>query len=627
MRRTPKLALLLAALAIGAGVIAGAARAEGGDGEATWRLEQPLPPPLGEAQSNVPIGLGKIGDIEFWAPNRGLLITAGNPPSIPPGVWAYNGVGWHELSNQCGASDGRIAWAGPDEFWTVSDGRPGQSTSEGKPPLEDNTLCHFAGGQIVASYASLAFLPSSYQAMHGAACLGPEDCWFGGNPLPDGQTGAFHLHWDGHSLRAEAGPQGHAVESMRPFAGAIYEGVQIQREDLLGESEPPTEPSFIHEIEPAGVLPTFVSLFPVGPLLPNEPRLPIYASGETPEALDYPRLGADERALWAAIDPTPEPSESTLGEVTILRDEAGENWTQLIGPNTDPEAQNPFTNEGGESTKNELVQAIAAEPPTAEEGSEGTEHAWLALASGEQKKAGARSPATVARLSSTASVTERENLPSKEDVERGVGPKGYASKIACPAPHDCWMATSNGWLFHLAPEGERQLPQDTDPAFNGLISFRPEDQGVPQTLPDAPPEDNSGLLGELQREAPKPKEEKTHEETLITLPLLSRVHTKLVHGTTLELSFHLAAKARVRLLAERHRRVVAKTGWHTFDAGTRRLLLRLNRREWPTKLNLKTKLLGKLPTTSTRGPGNDTVSTGLFTLPGRSSFSELAGVR
>ena len=57
-----------------------------------------------------PIGLGRIGDIEFapGMPNRGALITAGNPPTIPAGVWEFNGVSWHELSTVCGASDGRI---------------------------------------------------------------------------------------------------------------------------------------------------------------------------------------------------------------------------------------------------------------------------------------------------------------------------------------------------------------------------------------------------------------------------------------------------------------------------------------------------------------------------------------
>jgi len=62
--------------------------------EATWRLEQPPPPPPppGVSESSLPIPLGEIGDIEFWAPNRGLLITRGNEPTIPAGVWAYNGV-------------------------------------------------------------------------------------------------------------------------------------------------------------------------------------------------------------------------------------------------------------------------------------------------------------------------------------------------------------------------------------------------------------------------------------------------------------------------------------------------------------------------------------------------------
>ncbi len=492
------------------------------------------------------------------------------------------------------------------------------------PPLADNTLCHFSGGHVVGSYASLAFQASSYQAMTAGACFGPEDCWFGGEALPPPQAGAFQLHWDGRSVSEEPGPQGHTVGSMAHFGQRVYEGVQIEPQDLLSEPEPPTEPSLIHEIEPEGVLPTFISLFPDAPQLPNEPRLPTYASGETPEALrNYPRLSADEHALWAAIDPTPEPFESSLGEVTILRFN-GEGWSQLLGPGTDPEDENPFTRERVASPRNELVQSIAAEPPTAAEGEEGHEHAWLALASGEQRGEGSKSFATVARLSTAAAVSQHEALPDGEEAARGVGPKGYATKIACPAPHDCWLATSAGWLFHLAPEGERDLPQDTDPAFAGLISFRPEDQGVPQTVPDALPEDDSGLLGEV----PPPvefQETKGQKESKITLPLLSKVHSRLRDGTTLELRFHLSAKARVRLVAER-RKVVAKTSWKTFAPGMRELLLRLNRKQWPTKLNLKTKLIGKLPTSSLRGPGNNTVTTGLIELPEVPSFAQLGGL-
>ena len=133
------IAALTALLVLGAGAHSASAEGLADDGGASWRLEQPEPPapPPGVEPSPTPVGLGRIGDIEFWAPNRGLLITAGNPPTIPPGVWVYNGVSWRELTGPgpsasgtpegvCGASEGRIAWAGPDEFWTISNGRPGQ---------------------------------------------------------------------------------------------------------------------------------------------------------------------------------------------------------------------------------------------------------------------------------------------------------------------------------------------------------------------------------------------------------------------------------------------------------------------------------------------------------------------
>ncbi len=55
-------------------------------------------------------------------------------------------------------------------------------------------------------------------------------------------------------------------------------------------------------------------------------------------------------------------------------------------------------------------------------------------------------------------------------------------------------------------------------------------------------------------------------------------------------------------------------------------MLRLDRNRWPTKLNMKTELLGKLPTTSLRGPGNNTVSTGLFTLPDLPSHAGLGSI-
>ncbi len=625
-RRIP---LPLLALALVLAIAPAGARAQA-EGSPEWHLEQPQPPPppgVAGEETLRPIGLGKIGDIEFRAPNEGLLITAGNPPTIPAGVWFYDGVSWREISKECGGTDGRIAWAGPDEFWTVSDGRPGQAGNEpGKlPPLADDTLCHFAAPagklEIVASYATLAFQPTSYQAMHGAGCIGPSDCWFAGEPLPRGQRGAFQLHWNGSSVTAEPNPEGHAVEDMVSFAGRLFEGVRLSSKDLITPEEEERffagEPSALHIINPIGAANQFV--FPrIG--------VPRYAPEEIPEALDFFHLSADESSLWGAANPTLPLANGA--EVTVIRDSEG-LWTQLIGYGSDPEGKNPFTKfdakeieeEPARREEDELVNSIAAEP--------GSESAWLALSSEHNAALGPVAPALVARISAAGTVSERQTLPSSSEAQEGVGPKGAADKVVCPAVEDCWLATTQGWLFHRALGS---YPEVTDPAYPPLgqpITYRP--YNGPQIAPDAPPEDDSGLkeaapdYGGTFAEAKVPA-----IELKIAAPLLTDLHSRLVHGSTLELRFHLAVKARVRLLAKRKKSVVAETPMRTFSAGSRKLLLRLNPREWPTKLSLQTHALAPLPTSTVKesvggpehgGGGSNTVSTGLTVLPQAPSFA------
>jgi hypothetical protein len=591
--RTPALVAAAAACALAAGPFSGSAVAQGieDDAGASWRVAQPMPPPppAGVEGSVTPVGLGRVGDIKFWAPNRGLLITAGNGSTIPPGLWAYNGREWHELSTVCGGTDGRIAWAGPDEFWTVSDGRPGQAPDAhgNPPPLADNTLCHFAGGKVVASYASLAFNANSYQAMHAASCISASDCWFAGDQLPAGQVGAFHLHWSNGSLTAEPyAPEGHAVQDMTAFEGQLYESVRLSHGDLVSEASP--GPPVLHAINPFGVTPTFEALL----------GLPLYGHEEFPEALDFLHLSAAEGAVWGAAGPQPEPpAGSVAGQVTVVRN-AGGGWQQLLGPKTTPTGATLFPND--------VVQAIAAEP--------GTGDAWIALdTQNDAAQPSSTAPALVARISATGSIS-KEDIQELPSAGEGFGPKGAAAKIACPAPHDCWLASTQGWLFHLT-NGEEEPALDTDPAFAGLITERPPDEGVPQLPPDAPPPDTSGLLGEPPRggalpEGPIPPPQIGH------VALLSHIHTRLVHGTTLELRFHLAVKARVRLLAKRKRTLVASTATKTLAAGNRKLLIQLNVHRWPTKLELKTHALAPLPTVTTTGPiASETVGTSFVVLP------------
>src|SRR4029077_9133866 len=99
-----------------------------------WHSAQPV-----TGGVEVPTTIGEIGDIEFWAPNRGMLITAGNE-GIAAGLFAYDGTGWYRYSTVCGGHEGRIAYAGPNDFWTISDQQAGQET--GAAPPRHISLCH-----------------------------------------------------------------------------------------------------------------------------------------------------------------------------------------------------------------------------------------------------------------------------------------------------------------------------------------------------------------------------------------------------------------------------------------------------------------------------------------------------
>jgi hypothetical protein len=597
--------LLVLLLVTGAtGLVAPSAGAEPLPGGSEWQLEQPPPPAPGfgvEESVGVPVGLGTIGAVEFSSPNRGALITAGNGSTVKPGVWVYNGEAWHALTAQtpeegiCGAVNGRIAWAGPDEFWTVSNGRPGQAPGPQNtlPPLEDNTLCHFAVNgvgqfEIVKSYASLAFESTSYQAMNAAGCINPSDCWFGGEVLPKPAVGSFQLHWNGSSVSEEPYlPEGHVIADMQAFEGKIFESLRLSEKDL--KIKHTLEVPALHTLGAEGA----------GEPVPGMAEC-LYGPDENLFALDALHLSADEDSLWAAagIKPEPPSSKAAVG-VTIVRygptelaptigqceEEAVPSWRQVIGPDTTPT--------GSEVFPEEVVSSIAAEP--------GTEDAWVGIETeAEAKEAESLdpspiAPAQLALVSAAGEVLDRLELPVA---------KGAVTHIACPAAHDCWVATSAGWLFHLATGTEREhLQPDGDPAFSGtyVVTHRPPDEGVPPQTPTTLPVDDSGL-NESRAGLEGVRLEPVAEEPFarVALPLLSNERTRVRHRTELELSFHLAVKARVRLIAKRHNKVVASTPTRTLQAGNRSLILHLSLKRWPTKLDLETHALGPLPTASTR---------------------------
>lgn len=582
------LALLLA--------LAGAGVAQASDGGATWAFapaEAP-PAPSGATASPFPTAVGEVGDIEFWAPDRGVLITGGNS-LVSAGLYAYDGVGWHQLSTVCGGAQGKIAWAGPDEFWTISDQRPGQALSGGlvEPSLLWNvSLCHFVAGQVVASYAMPLQQPDSYRPMYAAACASPSNCWFGGALGEAPNFGAFHLHWNGSGVSVVYSAQDHAVAAMTVNQGQIYESVQLAPGDEYG-AESAANPSLLHTIVPSDPTNPFHNVVPANTqnlsCAPFCPPLPEYGTDSSNRAVapatlaglalssDYSLAGTDPATpqLWAVAGAGKTPPSGNQGtpHPIVLRLQEG-TWTQVV-PN--------------------LATFAAGEEPVGVAADPGEAAAWVAIE--EPGTAGAH----VDLLSSadegaTWSVAERDDL----GPDQGVGPRGVAGPIACPAAHDCWLATSEGWLFHLTdgtPTGA-----DTDPFFDGgdgVITYRPSDGGVVETPSDEAPEDDS-----LQNQQPPPATEPLkvtlggNHKSKPAKPLISGSHSHveerkvrvgghLVTRDVLVLTFKLRARAHVWLLAELHGKVVARSPKKLLEKGRREIEVTLDPKRWPTKLKLE----------------------------------------
>jgi hypothetical protein len=582
------------------------------------------------------VPVGGVGEISFWAPNRGLLITGGTaeplnpepgkgPGPVAAGLYAYNGEEWHQLATVCGGADGRIAWAGPDEFWTISDQRTGQSLAGRNTyaaMFESLSLCHFLNGEVVGSYAMPLQLAGSYVPMDSAACYGPSDCWFGGQDGSDGsESGAFHLHWDGSTVTAVYETGAGPITDMVDFDGEIFESVRVG-----GPAN--SHPSILHTIASAGSPPPLFSGLPIveAATSANSGRrpLPVYGSGVSPGILqgfalatDGSAAGEDATQLWAAADPV----EWNAGSVTVLHDvlhHQGNAWSQVIpGPN----GSLPPAIEGKMLTGASAYLGGSLEEPAASETiapEPGSEDAWISLHS-----RGGNKGAEVALLGPDGTIAEDDVLPSSQEP---VGFRGQAGPIVCPAPHDCWMATNKGadplsneetvpgWLFHLT-DGTR-YPRDTDPSFAGVITSRPPDSGVPVVYPDAPPVDNS-LANQQPPPAPSGPPVQILEAppggTTPAVAPVQNVHGRLVRRRTFVLSFTLRIRAHVQLIARRKGVVVARSHAESLRPGPHTLSLLLDPRRWPTGFQLKTTPIGAAAPLNGGAGGagsNDTISTG-----------------
>jgi hypothetical protein len=517
--------------------VAAAAPAQAAD--PAWRLEQP-PPPAG-APFKVP--LGEPGDLKFWAPNRGLLTVAGND-TIPRGIFRYDGTGWRQLATVCGGpgDTARIAWADAREFWVVSEpSRPRAGSGL--------ALCRFKDGQVVGSWSTPAEAADPFRQLLSAACAGPNDCWFGGVGAQDPfgeRVGAFHLHWNGSDLTSVYAPQGRAVSDIEPHAGAFYESTLAgrapeQRGDAPDLAEPEPVARLIHTI--------------AGGAFANHPFEPAPRPGVPADGSELLALDSDGTSLWAvgggaASGPAADVPGNVVERPPLAARLAGGAFQEL-----------PLS--GAAFGPADRLGDVAALP--------GTTAAFATVVPFADRRS-VNSKATVARIEANGATTTTR-LPAA-----GAG-RGSAARIACTSATDCWMVTWAGWLFHYS-DGT-PLPQDSDPAFQTTIDFRPN-EAAEQFIPDRPPVDDSQLFAPPPLEL-NPSAEPEPGRVRRLPPLLRKVRSRL-KGMRLIVTFTVTRRARVQLLAKRGRRTVARTPRRVFVPGPRRLTLKLRRDRYPTRL-------------------------------------------
>ncbi len=512
-------------------------------------------------QSVFELPLGAPSDIGCEALNRCLLSTDGGVSGFGPSTFSFNGQSWRQYASVCGATGdyGRIVWAGPSEFWLITDPSPPFGQIH-----QGESLCHVANGEVVGSYSSLTVQGAAenvYFKLNSGACLAPNDCWFGGDyaELSGGlREGAFHLHWDGQVLKPVYAPQGRAVTDLVAFDGEFVESVVVgaRQNDAVNPfnlTTPEAEPRLLHTVAAGSSDDTAFS---------NVEFTPAPVDGAPAAATELYALatngfaaGAADR-VWAVgggamsgpgADGT---NPFDRGPFVATRQSGGE-WTEIPMP------------EGMFSADEQFVDVTAIP---------GTDRALAAIVDGAIGPTYAGTYSEVVWLDANGQV-EREVVSTT---------RGTIRKLACTSATACWGVTAEGRIMRLLDPADPPLAVDQDPAFTTTITYRPNEVAE-QAVGDNPPIDDSLLFA-----PPEPTDDQATESPPAKRlrAAVGNVRSKL-NGTRLVIRFRVVRKVRVTITAYRKRKVVARARSRMLGKGRHRLTLRLSRDRWPTRLKLK----------------------------------------
>lgn len=505
--------------------------------------------------------LGNPADLSCWSRSRCLLLTAGNSVA-PNGLFIYNGDTWRQYATVCGSKDnnfGRIVWAGPTEFWTITE----PSAPQDGASNTGLSLCRFKNGEVVGSYSTKISnggddpVSDPFRKVASGACISPTNCWFGGAAelSPDAsRIGSFHLHWNGSSIKTVYAPARRAVTDITTIGGKYHESL-LAGPKANTESNPnigaPPDQSLIHEIDPALADASAFGANAWSPATVDS----LGVHGAELLAIDNNANEATVAdAAWAVgggatSGPGSFPDDPfDRGPVAAVADADG-IWTEvdaqsgLLGPDA------------------QLID-VSVVP--------GTQTAFAAVLQDRTVGQTISGNARVMKLT-----------PGASPVVQTFGNKGTVVKIDCPAVDECWAATTDGWLYRYAEPGSTP-PLDTEAAFATVVTFRPNEV-IEQAVSDAPPEDDSLLF------APPPPTDQLVEQppTVKRLrPAVRSVRSKLV-GMKLRITFTVVRRARVSFTARKGRKVVASARTKVLRKGKHSVTLKLSRKRWPDRLSMK----------------------------------------
>lgn len=599
-RRNTRLLILLAAVALSLTVPASASAAPG------WSVETL---PGGGVFSGSPFG--DPGDLQCWSVNRCLLMANGNQ-TFNDGLFAFTGdpvsggSPWRQLATKCGADDaanGRVIWAGPAEFWTIT--KP--SFTSATPPQDNRNglaLCHFNNGEVVGSYstrrAGTSEVPSAdpFRKIFSGACTAPTDCWFGGiasarpTGLSSGESdppnGSFHLRWNGVKLSTVYAPSLRGVSDIvadHGAGGGFAESVFAGSGPGIALSDEFGIPPAFSPLQEIGQAANNASGFkngnlkPVPVANPDLPGGPSLADDATEViALDDGLPGTGGGLLWAVGGGANSgPSRDTTLDPDLADDSPVDRGPFAAYRTTDG-SWHELTMPLGRYSPNTRFVDVASIP--------GTDQALVAVLP-DNSGSLLGSQTTIVRIDASAATAS----PAAGIVDEPAGVfigaaqyQGSVQKIECVSAVNCWAATTEGRLLRFS-EPSQPIPIDAGigaGAFGTIITYRPN-EAIEQAVSDAPPADDSLLFAP----PPAPELALQAETTVGRLKAAVRSVKSKLRGRTLTLSFRVVRPARVMVIARRNRQVVAQVKTRLLKPGSHSVKLKLSPKRWPTKLSMK----------------------------------------